>query len=211
MNTPPARCQKILVRSISAFKQVLIAMSMPIPFWLLAAAPLFFGIFSAKAFTLDDDATNAAANMGERLFLETRFSQFFYTNCDGDVNAIVPNITNSDYAGGEIIESGDTNIVLTNGDPVMATLKTIYGPQPGPFAGLSMNCRQCHLVNEMQNSLGSNFLGNRTYCDFSTRSPVPDIGDGNVTTTRNSPTLVNALLGRDGPLFLHWDGQFAAP
>jgi len=205
------RHRKNLIRGVSTFKQVLIVMTAPLPFWLVAAAPLFVSIFSAEAFTLDDDATNAAANIGERLFLETRFSQFFFTNCDGDVNAIVPNITNSDYTGGEIIESGDTNVVLTNGDPVMAMLKTIYGPQPGPFAGLSMNCRQCHLVNEMQNSRGVNCLGNRTYCDFSTHSPIPNIGDGNVVTPRRSPTLVNALLGRSSPMFLHWDGQFATP
>lgn len=178
---------------------------------LFAAALLFMRAFSAGAFTLDDDANNAAANMGERLFLETRFAQFFFAHCDGDINAIVPNITNSDYAGGEIIGTGATNVVLTSGDPAMMTLKTIFGPQPGPFAGLSMNCRQCHLVNETQNSLGTNFPGNRTYCDFSTRSPVPDIGDGNVVTPRNSPILVNALLGRQVPEFLHWDGQFSGP
>jgi hypothetical protein len=176
----------------------------------LAAAALWLaGAFSAGAFTLDDDPANAAANLGERLFLETRFAQFFFTHCGGDVNAIVPNITNADYAGGEIIAAGGTNVVLTNGDPVMATLQTIYGPQPGPFAGQSMNCRQCHLVNEMQNSRGTNFLGNRTYCDFATRSPIPDRGDGSVVTPRNASTLVNALVGRNGPLFLHWDGQFA--
>lgn len=186
-------------------------MTRPLHFWLFAAVLLQVDVFSARAFTLDDDESNAAANIGERLFLETRFSQFFFTNSDGDVNAIVPNIINSDYTGGEIIAFGDTNVVLTNGDPVVATLKTIYGPQAGPFAGLSMNCRQCHLVNEMQNSRGANFLGNRTYCDFSTRSPVPNIGDGNVVTPRRSPTLVNALLGRSPPLFLHWDGQFATP
>lgn len=178
---------------------------------LLAAGLFLAGLFSAQAFTLDDDPANAAANLGERLFLETRFSQFFFTHCGGDINAIVPEITNADYAGGEIIEAGGTNVVLTKGDPVMATLKTIYGPQPGPFAGLSMNCRQCHLVNEMQNSLGPNFLGNRTYCDFSPRSPVPNIGDGNFVTPRRSLPLVNALLGRRSPLLLHWDGQFATP
>lgn len=186
-------------------------MRTPCCFRLISAAFLLTGIFSAHAFTLDDDPTNAAANMGERLFLETRFSEFFFTNCRGDINAIVPNITNSDYAGGEIVEAGDTNWILSTGDPVMATLKTIYGTQPGPFAGLSMNCRQCHLVNEMQNSLGPNFLGNRTYCDFSTRSTIPNLHDGNVVTPRRAPTLVNALLGRSPPLFLHWDGQFATP
>jgi hypothetical protein len=102
-------------------------------------------------------------------------------------------------------------VILTKGDPVLNTLTTIYGPQPGPFAGQSMNCRACHLVNEMQNSLSRNFLGNRTYCDFAPRSPIPNIGDGSVETPRNAPTLVNALLPRDVPLFLHFDAQFATP
>jgi hypothetical protein len=177
---------------------------------IVICALFFAAIFPACAFTLDDDSTNAAANLGERLFLETRFSQFFFTNCGGDVNVILPNITNVDYAGGEIT-NGATNTVLTIGDPVMNTLITIYGPQPGPFAGLSMNCRQCHLVNEMQDSLGQNFLGNRTYCDFAPRSPVPNIGDGARETPRNAPLLVNALLGRNVPLLLHWDGQFTTP
>src|SRR5881275_3038549 len=59
-------------------------------------------------------------NMGERLFLETRFSQFFFTN-----------------------SGGNPNFVLTNGDPVMDTTESIYGPMPGSFAGRAMNCRAC--------------------------------------------------------------------
>jgi hypothetical protein len=178
---------------------------------MVIAALLLATVFRVQAFTLNDNSTNAAANLGERLFLETRFSEFFFTNCCGDMNAIMPNITNSDYAGGEVTNSGSVSVILTNGDPVMKRLRTIYGPQPGPFAGLSMNCRQCHLVNEMQNSLSPNFLGNRTYCDFAPRSPIPNIGDRSVETTRNAPTLVNALLQRNVPLFLHWDAQFATP
>src|SRR5277367_5311725 len=102
-------------------------------FGLAAAALLLASGLSAGAFKLDDDSANAAANMGELLFLETRFAQFFFTSCNGDVNAIVPNITNSDYTGGEIIKAGDTNVVLKSGDPVMAALQTISGPLPGPF------------------------------------------------------------------------------
>jgi hypothetical protein len=134
-------------------------------------------IFRAQA---DDDAIGGA-NIGERLFLETRFAEFFYTNSGGDANA-----------------------ELTNGDPVMDfTVSPIYGNLPGPFAGQSMNCRACHLVEEQENT------DNRSYCDFAARSPIPNIGDGHTTTTRNAMPLVDALLPRPTPLFLHFDGQFA--
>ncbi len=143
---------------------------------------VWVGWFALAARAQADDADAfGGANIGERLFLETRFAQFFFTNSAGDANA-----------------------VLTNSDPVMDNTVTIYGPQPGPFAGQSMNCRACHLVEEHEG------IGNRTYCDFARRSPVPEIGDGRVTTPRNALTLVDALLPRQVPLFLHHDGQFAA-
>jgi hypothetical protein len=150
------------------------ALTAAIAVWLVLSS------LSARAFLLDDDSTNAAANMGERLFLETRFAEYFFV-----------------HAG------GNANDSLSVGDPVMNQLQTISGSRPGPFAGQSMNCRECHLVNETQDT-----LGNRTYCDFAPRSPLPDIRDGRRLTPRNSPTLVNALLPRGAPLFLHFDGQF---
>jgi hypothetical protein len=137
-------------------------------------------LVAASAVRADDDA-QGGPNIGERLFLETRFAEFFFTNSGGNANA-----------------------VLTNGDPVMNTTASIYGPLPGPFAGQSINCRACHLVEEQEAT------GNRTYCDFAPRSPVPDIGDGRTTTTRNAMPLVDALLPRTTPLLLHHDGQFAS-
>ncbi len=115
------------------------------------------------------------------VFLETRFAEFFFAQ-----------------------SGGDANFKLPAGDPVMNVTKTIYGPLPGPFAGQSMNCRACHLVDETHDT-----LGNRTYCDFTTRSPIPNVGDGRTQTPRNSPILVDSLLPRSVPLFLHLDGQFA--
>ncbi len=144
----------------------------------ITAALLFAAVFSARA---DNDDTIGGANIGERLFLETRFAQFFFTN-----------------------SGGNANFQLTNGDPVMNTTASIYGPLPGPFAGQSMNCRACHLVEEQEST------GNRTYCDFATRSPIPARGDGHITTPRNAMPLVDALLPRSTPLLLHFDGQFAS-
>jgi hypothetical protein len=137
------------------------------------------------------DASGAAAEeadppevaIGERLFLETRFAQFFFANSGGDANAM-----------------------LTAGDPVMDRTQTTQGSLPGPFAGASMNCRSCHLVDEQT---GVNRGGNRTYADFARRSPIPAREDGKRQTPRNSPPLVNASLPRPGFL-LHFDGEFAS-
>ncbi len=124
--------------------------------------------------------------IGERLFLETRFAQFF----------------NQFLAGGASV-----NDPLPAGDPVMNTTVTIGEPLPGPFAGLSMNCRACHLVDEHVETPGGTM---RTYADFARRSPVPARGDGATTAPRNSPSLVNATLPRAGGLLLHFDAEFAS-
>ncbi len=125
----------------------------------------------------------AKVAIGERLFLETRFSQFFFANSRGDANTNLP-----------------------SGDPVVATTVTTGRPLPGPFAGFAINCRACHLVNE-HFAAG---LGNRTYADFARRSPVPARGDGKTLTPRNSPPIVNATVPREGGFFLHFDGEFVS-
>jgi hypothetical protein len=138
------------------------------------------------------DFAAADVNIGERLFLETRFSQYFYAISGGDANA-----TNAN--------------AVPPGDPLVATLSTTDKPVPGPFAGQAMNCRQCHLVDEEgYGPFGNQTLGNRTYADFARRSPIPERDDGRTQTPRNSLTLVDALLPRSTPLFLHNDGQFAS-
>jgi cytochrome c peroxidase len=123
--------------------------------------------------------------IGERLFLETRFAQFQAAN------------------------GVDANAVLAAGDPVVDQLPVSDGSaRTGPFAGQSMNCRQCHLVDE---ALDANGEGMRTYADFAQRSPVPsrvDRGDTQTLAPRNSPALVNASLARDGAPLFHFDGEF---
>lgn len=122
--------------------------------------------------------------IGERLFLETRFAQFFKQFVD---------------------HGGRTNQPLPTGDPVMNTTVTVGEPLPGPFAGQSMNCRACHLVDEQLDQASG---GMRTYTDFARRSPVPAREDGATVAPRNSPPLVNATLPRAGGLLLHFDGEF---
>lgn len=130
-----------------------------------------------------EEADPPEVAIGERLFLETRFAQFFFASSGGDANA-----------------------TLATGDPVMEETTTTVGPIPGPFAGASMNCRACHLVDEQKGVLHG---GNRTYADFARRSPVPAREDGKRETPRNSPPLVNASRPRAN-LLLHFDGEFAS-
>lgn len=132
----------------------------------------------------EEESDPAEVAIGERLFLETRFAQLFFAKSNGDANA-----------------------VLATGDPTVDFSVTTTGVLPGPFAGTSMNCRSCHLVDEQLGVAGG---GMRTYADFARRSPIPARADGKLTTPRNSPALVNASLRRVNFL-LHFDGEFATP
>lgn len=122
--------------------------------------------------------------IGERLFLETRFAQFFAARSNGNVNQ-----------------------ALAQGDPVLDRVQTTGGTLPGPFAGQSMNCRSCHFVDEFAGTPGA---GNRTYADFARRSPIPDRGDGQATAPRNSLNMVDSNIPRAAGLFLHGDGEFSS-
>ncbi len=121
--------------------------------------------------------------VGERLFLETRFAQAFKEALDngGDIN--------------------DPNI----GDPVVDIVETLGAPIDGPFKGLSMNCRACHLVDDVLDAPGG---GMRTYTDFARRSPLPVRADGKTVAVRNSPPLVNSALDRPGGVLFHFDAEF---
>ena len=136
----------------------------------------------SPAFDEDDDV--AEVIIGGRLFLETRFSQYFFAHSRGRVNE-----------------------PLAAGDPVMDRSAGVSEDLPGPFAGRSMNCRACHLVNEHLNTPGGSV---RTYTDYARRSPIPARPDGAIRTPRRSPILVNATLARAVPLLLHADGEFAS-
>ncbi len=126
----------------------------------------------------------AAQDLGERLFLDTRFSQYFATHMTG------------------------MNDPLSVGDPVVEQVQTTTGTLPGPFAGQSINCRSCHFVTEFQNTGGA---GNRTYADFTARSPIPRPMNGFDHTPRNSVQMVGSLQSHAGPTFLHHDGEFNSP
>jgi len=128
----------------------------------------------------------ADQNIGERLFVETRFAEYFAANMT------------------------DINAPLAVGDPVVGTVQNVYTqqPMPGPFAGESINCRSCHFVVEFE---GVPNAGNRTYADFTTRSPLPLPMGGFTNTPRNAMQMVNSLEPHSGPTLLHFDGQFTTP
>ena len=91
----------------------------------------------------------------------------------------------------------DVNAPLAVGDPVVSQVQNVYtGPMPGPFAGQSINCRSCHFVVEFQGVAGA---GNRTYADFTSRSPLPLPMNGFTTTPRNAMQMVGSLQPHAGP------------
>lgn len=140
------------------------------------------GSGAAQQATLEDPAE---VTIGERLFLETRFSEYFAAHASA------------------------TNTPLTVGDAVVDEVVAADGNnRPGPFKGQAINCRQCHLVDD---AIYANGDGMRSYTDFAVRSPVPsrsDRGDSATVAVRNSPPLVNASLSRPGAVLFHFDGEF---
>ena len=142
------------------------------------------GSGQAPEFKTDVDVTPAEDSIGERLFLDTRFAEYFAVNMTG------------------------VNQPLAKGGPVVQQVETTNGPLAGPFAGKSINCRSCHFVTEFQGVAGA---GNRTYSDFTTRSPLPRPINGFTTTPRNAMHMVGSLQPHAGPTFLHFDGEFVSP
>jgi cytochrome c peroxidase len=142
------------------------------------------GSGKAPAFRTESDVTPAADSIGERLFLDTRFAQYFAAHMTG------------------------VNDPLDAGDPVVQTVENAGGTLPGPFAGQSINCRSCHFVTEFQ---GVANAGNRTYADFTTRSPIPRAMGSFDHTPRNAMQMVGSLQPHTGPALLHFDGEFATP
>lgn len=141
------------------------------------------GSGQAPAAPTESEVTPPADSIGEALFLDTRFGQYFAAH------------------------STNVNTPLANGDPAVAQVQTANGPLPGPFAGQAINCRSCHFVTEFQGVSGA---GNRTYADFTTRSPFPrPQSNGFDHTPRNAMQIVGSFTKRSGPLFLHFDGEFS--
>src|SRR5687768_15462126 len=100
-------------------------------------------------------AKTPEAALGQRLFRETRFAQFFAVNFGNDVIVYPP-----------------------PADPVLAVTPTTTGALPGPLTGATMSCRGCHLHDEADGFVVDFFGGAlRTFGDFASRSPIPLRGD----------------------------------
>lgn len=134
----------------------------------------------AKHKDSDKEKDPPEIELGEKLFHETRFSQFFYAK-----------------------NSNATNSPLPKGDVVVETLETINGHIDNPYKGQSISCAACHLVDQSKDTLNG---GSRVYTDFARRSPIPDRNDQLVTTVRNSPNMV--ATSTQSHYFLHADGEF---
>ena len=94
----------------------------------------------------------AEVEVGERLFLETRFAQFVFAQGGANLNA-----------------------PLKKGDPVLAKLAVAkLGPSNvrGPFAGQAMNCAACHLNEELKGRRGLPGRGVENFADLARRSLV---------------------------------------
>lgn len=92
-------------------------------------------------------------------------------------------------------------------DPVMDKTMTANQTLKSPFAGKTMNCRVCHMVDEHQNTPTA---GMRTYSDYAKRPPVPKRTDGANTSGRNSMAMVNISIPhqtQEDAVF-HFDGEF---
>ena len=112
--------------------------------------------------------------IGERLFLETRFAQAYYS-------------------------------APKKADPIMDKTLTTTQALKSPFAGKTMNCRACHMVDEHAENPSA---GMRSYADYARRPPVPAREDGAKTSERNSMSMVNISIPRQAGTVFHFDGEF---
>ena len=106
----------------------------------------------------------AEVALGQRLFRETRFAQFFAARCGTNVNVSPP-----------------------PADPVLATTITARGSLPLPAAGPTMSCSACHLSTEAATVYEG---GLRNFSDFApgARSRCAGtVSRGRRATRRRSP------------------------
>ena len=136
---------------------------------------------------------SAQARVGERLFAEPRFAQFFQMHGGGKVNSVLA-------AGDPALDS----IAVSSVDG-----SVIKNPAPEQ----SLSCASCHFGAVDARPLGLPAKGTTIFGDFFERSPVSARSDKQLTTVRNTPPLVAALAGQGlavGWGLLHWDGEFAS-
>jgi len=161
-----------------------------LPISAIFACFVFIAVLHRAVQACSDPIINPAeVQVGDRLFRETRFAQLFFAFIQAP--------------------DRDVNSRLKPGDPVLNSEQNAAGrPLRDPFRDQSMNCRNCHLGDDL---LGVSRLQGRTYCDFARRSPIPiRQGYSHTTSPRNAQLLVSVTIPREVPELLHFDGEFAS-
>jgi cytochrome c peroxidase len=178
-----------MIRGPVARKSVKARFAIPAVLVFLVLVAITRGLANAGA-CRDPITDPAEVQVGDRLFRETRFAEFFFEFLQANPKRTV-------------------NTLLRPGDPTVKFEQNAAGkPIRDPFRNQSMNCRNCHLGNDL---LGTSRFDGRTYCDFASRSPIPiRQGDGHTTTPRNAQPLVSVSIPREVPFLFHFDGEFAS-
>ncbi len=118
--------------------------------------------------------------LGERLFLEERFSYSFYVHAKSYFN-VKTQYSDPALNWGEPIKNSDNKAAM----------------------GQHYSCSTCHLVDQMSD-LPIKLVF--TYNDPFARSPQPYRFKRNSFTHRNSMNMVASMIHADQPL--HWDGEY---
>lgn len=125
--------------------------------------------------------------LGERLFKDPRFGQYYVTHSGGAINGV--------NVGQSIVATVPT----TNPDVSL----------PGPEAGSSITCLSCHLVQQEMNVPGG---GMRAYTNFAGRALHPvrpeDTATQGAFTARKPAPMVGDFNTGDAGQCLHWDCEF---
>lgn len=125
--------------------------------------------------------------LGERLFKDPRFGEYYVTHSGGAINGV------------------------SVGEPTVASVPTTNPAVslPGPMVGQSMNCLQCHLVQQEMNVPGG---GMRAYTNFAGRAPhlvrPEDEASQGAFTARKPAPMVDDFNTGDAGQCLHWDCEF---
>ena len=125
----------------------------------------------------------AIVSLGERLFKDIRFSQYF-----------------------KEMSAGNVNHSLSLGDSRLETIVIRGQEEESPFRGEAFSCASCHMVDQSFNEDTGNRM--RGYNDFAVRSKVPVRKDGGTNTLRNTPALVGIGSKYAVNRFSHHDGEF---
>ncbi len=127
-------------------------------------------------------ASTSLENLGERLFKDMRFSQYFAMASQGDVNLKLK-LGSSEL---ETIEISGTQVV-------------------SPFKGEAMSCASCHMLDQAAEVPSA---GMRGYNDFAKLTLIPKRGDLKTHTLRNTPSLIGIGSKYARNRISHYDGEF---